>query len=119
MGGHALRSRAFALYSGEATFLTSWSAAATWQLPTVGPAPERVAAVRPNGAVHKVRHGPYGDIRIASIPLGHARRFQRIGLMSPGWAVADAARSGPILPALVAGDSAAAGAAIFRARSAR
>ncbi|WP_162605410.1 type IV toxin-antitoxin system AbiEi family antitoxin domain-containing protein [Jiangella ureilytica] len=105
---HALRSRAFALYSGEATFLTGWSAAATWQLPTIGPAPERVAAIRPNGAGHKVRRGPYGDIRIAAIPPGHARRFRGIGVMSPGWAVADAARSGSIVPALVAADAAAA-----------
>ncbi|WP_157987894.1 hypothetical protein [Jiangella endophytica] len=104
---HRLRARAFALYSGRSTCLTGWSSVATWQLPTVGPAPARVTAIRPNDAGHKVRNGAYGDIRIAAIPPGQARRVRGIGVMSPAWAVADAARSGPILPALVAADAAA------------
>jgi hypothetical protein len=105
---HRLRARAFALYSGDSTFLTGWSSAATWQLPAVGQAPKRVTAIRPDDAGHKVRRGPYGDIRTAAIPPGQARRVEGIGVMSPGWAVAEAARSGPVLPALVAADAAAA-----------
>lgn len=106
--GYRLRSRAFALFSGDSSVLTSWSATVTWELPTVGPVPGRVTAIRPSGTGQSVQRGRYGDIRIATIPAGQARRSQGIGLMSPGWAVADAARSGPVLPALVAADAATA-----------
>ncbi|TDD64599.1 hypothetical protein E1262_27705 [Jiangella aurantiaca] len=105
---HRLRSRAFALYSGDSTFLTGWSSVVVWELPTVGPAPRRVTAIRSSDTRHKLQQGVYGDIRIVSVPQGQARRVQGVGVMSPGWAVADAARSGPVLPALVAADAAAA-----------
>ncbi|WP_069110505.1 hypothetical protein [Jiangella alba] len=73
---HRLVSRAFALYSGGSTCLTGWSAVATWQLPTVGPAPSRVSAIRPDGTGHKVQQGVYGDIRVVSVPPDQVRRAQ-------------------------------------------
>nr|WP_281386486.1 type IV toxin-antitoxin system AbiEi family antitoxin domain-containing protein [Jiangella mangrovi] len=103
---YRLRSRAFALYSGDTTFLTGWSAVAAWHLPTVGSVPRRVTAIRPSGTGPRVQLGVYGDVRIISVPSHQLGRVQGIGLMRTGWAIADAARSGPILPALVAADAA-------------
>lgn len=105
---YGMRSRAFALYSGCSSFLTGWSSAVIWRLPAVGPVPERVTAIRPSDTSQKVQRGVYGDIRVVAAPLYQARRVQGIGLMRPGWAVADIARHGPILPALVAADAATA-----------
>ncbi|SDU75200.1 type IV toxin-antitoxin system AbiEi family antitoxin domain-containing protein [Jiangella alkaliphila] len=104
---HRLRSRAFALFSDGSTVLTGWSAAVMWHLPTVGPPPARVTAIRPHGA-GSVRHGRYADVRIVTVPPGQLRRAQDIDLVSPAWAVLDAARSGAIVPALVADDAATA-----------
>ncbi|PZF80542.1 type IV toxin-antitoxin system AbiEi family antitoxin domain-containing protein [Jiangella anatolica] len=103
-----LGSRAFALYSRGAAALTGWSAVVTWQLPTVGPAPARATAIRPSGAGHKVRSSRYGSLAVATVPAELVRRVQCIDVMSPAWAVIDAARTGPIVPALVAADAAAA-----------
>ncbi|WP_162606155.1 type IV toxin-antitoxin system AbiEi family antitoxin domain-containing protein [Jiangella asiatica] len=102
-----LRARAFALSAGPTTFLTSWAAVATWGLPTAGRPPERVRAVRSSATGSSVRYTKCGDIRIAPIPLGQARRHAGIGIMCPEWAVADAARSGPLPAALVAADAVA------------
>ncbi|WP_157574978.1 type IV toxin-antitoxin system AbiEi family antitoxin domain-containing protein [Jiangella muralis] len=103
-----LGARAFAGYCGPSSFLSGWSAAATWRLPAIGRPPSRHSAVRPVDAGHSVRNTPFGDLRAVALPLRHARRVAGVQVVSRAWAVADLARTGPILPALVAADAAAA-----------
>ncbi len=103
-----LGARAFAGYCGPSAFLSGWSAAVTWRLPAIGRPPARHTAVRHVDAGHSVRNTPFGDLRAVVLAPGHARRAARVRVVSRAWAVADLARAGPILPALVAADAAAA-----------
>ncbi|WP_158564151.1 type IV toxin-antitoxin system AbiEi family antitoxin domain-containing protein [Jiangella anatolica] len=103
-----LGARAFGCYCGPSAFLTGWSAVAMWRLPVVGRPPSRQVAVRDVRAGHSVRNMPFGDLRAVDLAAGHARRTDGVNVVSRAWAVADVARTGPILPALVVADAAAA-----------
>jgi hypothetical protein len=52
---------------------------------------------------HSVRNTAFGDLRAVVLAPGHARRTDGVNVVSRAWAVADIARTGPILPALVVG----------------
>ncbi|SDS11052.1 hypothetical protein SAMN04515669_0357 [Jiangella sp. DSM 45060] len=103
-----LGARAFAGYCGPSSFLSGWSAAVTWRLPTIGRPPSRHSAVRQVGAGHSVRNTPFGELRAVVLAPRHSCRFAGVRVVSRAWTVADLARAGPILPALVAADAAAA-----------
>lgn len=103
-----LGARAFAGHHGPRTFLSGWSAAVTWDLPVVGRAPARHTAVRHVGTGYGVRNTALGDVRVVTLVPEHLRSVRGVSVVSRAWAVADIARTGPILPALVAADAAAA-----------
>ncbi|WP_162605692.1 type IV toxin-antitoxin system AbiEi family antitoxin domain-containing protein [Jiangella aurantiaca] len=103
-----LGARAFAAHCGPAALLTGWSAVVTWRLPAIGRPPARHTAVRHVADGHSVRNTPFGDLRAVTLAPNHARRTSGVNVVSRAWAVADLARTGPILPALVAADAAAA-----------
>ncbi len=103
-----LGARAFAEYCGPEASLAGWSAAVTWRLPVIGRPPARHTAVRHVAGGHSVRNTAFGDLRAVVLAPGHGRRTDGVNVVSRAWAVADIARTGPILPALVVADAAAA-----------
>ncbi|PSL03159.1 putative AbiEi antitoxin of type IV toxin-antitoxin system [Haloactinopolyspora alba] len=104
---YRLRARAFAMSQKSPVFLTGWSAAVTWELPTMGVPPALPEAVRSKALRQYGERTCYGVVRAVEVPLGQARRRGRVRVMSREWAVAEVARTSPIPHALVVADAAA------------
>ncbi|MGH8774605.1 MAG: type IV toxin-antitoxin system AbiEi family antitoxin domain-containing protein [Jiangellaceae bacterium] len=102
---HKIRARAFA-ESCAAVYLCEWSAAVTWDLPTMGTPPPRPTVLRPATSGQGSTVTRYGRIRVAHLPIGHRWRSGRVGVASRAWSVADLARFVPLPHALVLADAA-------------
>lgn len=73
----------------------------------IGRPPTAPQAVRPTHLGHHRPSTPFGNVLIADVPEYHLTQLNGVGVVSPGWAVADLARKRPIPDALVAADAAA------------
>ncbi|WP_129667402.1 type IV toxin-antitoxin system AbiEi family antitoxin domain-containing protein [Phytoactinopolyspora endophytica] len=104
---HRLEARAFGLSRGPDVYLTGWSGAVTWELPVIGRPPDVPNAVRPRQEDNRRSARCSQDVRIAELPGWHMTHVGEVGVMSPGWVVADMARTGPIHHALVSADAVA------------
>lgn len=103
---HAVQARAFAMACGEDVYLCEWSAAVTWELPTMGTAPTRPTVLRPKAAGRGPTTTPHGRIRVPELPVEHRWRAGEIGVVSRGFAVVDLARTVPVADGLVLADAA-------------
>jgi hypothetical protein len=103
---HELTARAFLLSCSPDAFLTGWSAAAVWGLPTLGPPPTKPTVVRPKQVGRGAKSGAYGIVHTASIPPHHQHRLMRTRLVSRGWTAATIALTASVSAALVVADAA-------------
>jgi hypothetical protein len=102
---YRVRSRAFSL-AGTKAFLTGWSAAVMWHLPTIGHPPQLPMTLEP-----KVRTGGsavtrYGRVLMANLPQHHRWLIGATRVVSRAWAALDVARTANVPDALVVADGA-------------
>ena len=102
---HMIRARAFSASCATA-FLTGWSAAATWRLPTIGSPPLLPVALEPKKGSGGSKETPYGRILVANLPKHHRWRIGSTKVVSRAWTALEVARTSPLPDALIVADAA-------------
>ncbi|NED94322.1 type IV toxin-antitoxin system AbiEi family antitoxin domain-containing protein [Phytoactinopolyspora alkaliphila] len=102
---HGIKARAFVRSCGVPAYLTGWSAAAVWDLPTLGSPPRKPAAVRPKNTGRGAIVSTHGTLHAVHLPPDHQWRKEQTTLVSPEWAAATIALNAPVADALVVADA--------------
>jgi len=88
------------------SFVTGWSAAAIWRLPTMGTPPVRPSTLWPKAPGRGSTTTLRGRLLIADLPYEHRWRVGETRVVSRAWAAVDLARTAPVAHGLVVADAA-------------
>jgi hypothetical protein len=103
---HRLKARGYLFSCAADACLTGWSAAVTWDFPTVGVPPDVPVVVRPKAESRGPTTTTFGRVLVAAVPDSHRVQSSSIRIVSRAWTVADLARTAPVPHALVVADAA-------------
>ena len=102
---HRVEARGFS-HARPGAFLTGWSAAIIWCLPTMGRPPIRPSALWPKAPGRGSTTTRGGRLLVADLPDEHRWRVGDAMVVSKAWAAVDVGRTAPVAHALVVADAA-------------